>query len=399
MDCWTPEMRDEFVRHALSTADEKGNRNQYWFNKMPKHTRPDEENPKRSAATQALMTTVFSKPEYRVFALKFYDILINKITSNQYTRGHFMKNIVVMLKGGTSYTFLLGACDDEVFPFSDLDVVIYINPNLSRQTFNTIKETLNILVLQTISQYKRAIDFMFFSNKERMSAETARKQGAEQFISDAVIASFKEDYNAALAACDIPESNGIFISPFESNEIRNAASKYSFIIDNSTTETNSVVRVELPHFEMCERIPLKKTPMFCSHNRTINFNRVENNEDTVPGRFDLYRIRFNNLFLRESEDENKKSFRENVTADFIDITISSQEDAELIDFWQHGRTLMVNDEGSNIWLCIPDADTMLSDLYKMLNVYECPEGKKEKRQKRYDMLKQHIDSPHKQPMQ
>jgi hypothetical protein len=381
---WTPQMRNDFVKKALSSEEERGHNGPYWFNVLPKNTKPDEENPKKSAVTKVLMNTIFENPQYRIFALKMYDILINKIMGNPFTRPHFMKNIVVQLKGGVSYTYLIGESNDD-FPYSDLDIVIYINPYLPTDFFKQIKDTLSTIVLQTISQYKRSIDFMFFSNKERFTPEQIERQNAEQFLSDDLIDSFKADYNEALAS--LSDDKGTYLSPFENNEFRNAASKQSYMICNSNVKENSVVRVELPHFEMCERIPLRKTPMLCSYNKTIDFNRLGNdNDSSMKGAFDLYRIRFNNQYVSSETNTDDRIIRENITADFIDISIAGQEDVELISFWNYGRYLTINDTASNVWITIPDAATMLDDLWKMLNLYECPEAKKEKRQKRFEIL-------------
>ena len=383
---WTPMMREGFVNRAKTSSEERGNQGYYWFNVMPKITKPDEESPKKALVTNALMNTVFENPEYRIFALKIYDILINKLTNNPFTRQHFQKNIVVQLKGGTSYTYLLGGANTS-FPFSDLDIVIFINPFLPKDLFDTLKATVSTTVLQTISQYKRAIDMMFFSNKDRLTPEQAARQSAEQFLSDEFIASFKEDYNQALA--EISDDEGMYVSPFENTEFRNMASKHSFIITESTAQEESIVRVEVPHFDGCERIPLRKTPMFCSYNETIRFNRASDSEfGFIAGSFDLYRIRFNNLYVGKESNADGKFPRENVTADFIDISIANQDDAELYEFWTHGQTGMIKDDATNIWIVIPDLQTMLNDLHKMLYRYECPESKREKRQQRYDILKE-----------
>lgn len=383
---WTPQMRNEFVMNAVTCEEERGRKGPYWFNVLPKNNKPDEENPKKAAVTNVLMNTIFENPKYRIFALKIYDILINKIMGNPLTRMHYTKNIVVQLKGGTSYTYLIGEAHED-FPYSDLDIVIYINPYLPSHLFAQIKDTLSTIVLQTISQYKRSIDTMFFSNKERLAPEQLERQ-PEQFLSDELIASFKTDYNEALASLNNEE--GTYLSPFENNEFRNAASKQSYMICNSKVQENSVVRVELPHFELCERIPLRKTPMLCSHNKTIDFNRMGNDHDSnLKGAFDLYRIRFNNLYVpaeKNIEESSDRVVRENITADFIDISIAGQEDAELLHFWNYGRYLTINDSASNIWITIPDASTMLNDLWKMLNLYECPEAKKERRRKRFSIL-------------
>lgn len=382
--CWTPTMRNGFITTALTSEEDKGNEGYYWYNVLPKHNKPDEEDPKKAMVTNALMTTIFQNPEYRMFALKIYDILRVKIMSNPYTRPHYQRNICVMLKGGTAYTYLLERVD-EIFPYSDLDIVIYINPYLTESTFNTLKDTLSTIVLQTISQYKRAIDFMFFSNKEKMSDDQIAKQSQEQFMSDALITQFKEDYNEALSK--LSTEKGTFVSPFEGVEFRNAVSKHSFIIADSKVKENAVVRVEVPHFDMCERIPLRKTPLFCSYNKTIRFNRMgAGNEKESVGSFDLYRIRFNNLYMFEDEEDGKM-YRENITADFIDISIPNQEDAELMEFYKKGgRAAERWDKTANISLVIPDGVSITNDLYKMLYVYECPDAKKERRLKKYEVL-------------
>jgi predicted nucleotidyltransferase len=393
---WTPNMRDAFIKRGLTSEDIKGNQGYYWFNVMPKNIKPDEENAKRKLVTKALMNTIFANPRYRIIALRIYDILLNKIWNHPITRLHYQKDIIVQLKGGVAGTYLLGKTDD-IFPYSDIDIVVFINPNLPKHVFDRVKEAMSIIVLQTISQYKRSIDFMFFSNKERMSPDQIRKQSCEQFLPDDLIDAFKKDYSEALKELDLEDdqseskNEGYFVSPFENNEIRNESSRHSFMIANSVSHKDSVVRVEVPHFEMCERIPLKRTPLFCSYNKAIRFNRLADADGTrddkmLVGSFDLFRIRFNNLYMSEDE-EAKKVFHENITADFIDIVISNQDDAELHDFWQHGASVLVNDPISNMWIVVPDIPTMISDLDKMLNLYECPEAKRDKRQKRLDVLK------------
>lgn len=382
---WTPTMRNDFVRRAETSSVERGYSGPYWFNVLPKNIKPDEENDKKSKVTKTLMKTIFENPEYRIFVLKIYDILVNKLVMNPFTRVHFQKNIVVQLKGGTSYTYAVG--DSEEFPFSDLDIVIYINPYLPSDLFNVLKETVGTIVLQTMSQYKRSIDFMFFNSRERIPPQQLEEMIArEQFVSNDLIQAFKEDLNDALA--EMSDEEGAFVSPFENREFRDLASKYSYIITNSDSFENSVVRVELPHFEGCERIPLRKTPLFCSYNKSIRFNRAANPEEKkLVGAFDLYRLRFNTLYVPKKANENSSKFhKENVTADFIDISIPHQDDEELLDFWMHGQTGMVKDDATNIWIVIPDIATMVNDLYKMLYVYECPESKYEKRLKKYEIL-------------
>jgi predicted nucleotidyltransferase len=400
---WTPAMRESFITRAVESTKEKGSNGQYWFNVLPKITRPDEENPKKAVATRVLMNTIFANPQYRIIALKIYDILVTKMVQHPFVREYFNKDIVVVLKGGTAYTYVVGD-SNELFPYSDLDVIIYINPYLSNEMFYNLKETVKTIVLQTISQYKRAIDNMFFSGRERADDDPTMR---EWFLSGEVIKNFKNDLKTAMMA-QSKEFNGILASPFENLEYRNMASRYSCVITKSRASPDSVVRVEIPHFNSCERIPLKKSPLFCSVNTTIDFNRSKNPDTFLKGSFDLYRLRLNNIFMHVLNDSNegymeeecnsvcgnesgsdgdeRKMRRETVTADFIDVSIPNKDDAELLDFWNHGRTWVVRDRATNIWLTIPDMHTMRSDLYKMLHIYECPESKMEKRQKKYEAM-------------
>jgi hypothetical protein len=365
------------VTEALNSKVGKGQKDMYFYNVLPKNTKPDEEDPKRALMTSTLANVIFSNPKYRIIALKIYDILVDKIFCNYVTGRYAQNDIRVILKGGTSYTYLFEGSSGD-FPFSDLDIVIYINPKIVE--YERVKAELNTIVLQTISQYKRTMDHMFFLNKPIK----------DQFLDADTIESFKHDFNEAVK--DIENDAGEFLSAFESTEFRNISSRYSFIIDHSNAMPDSVVRVEMPHFDKCECIPLRKSPLFCSHNKTIDFNRQNGSAEEVKGHFDLYRIRWNNSFVPKEQPLPNKLIRENVAADFIDISIASREDSELIDFWEHGMCVMVHDEAANMWILVPDVHTAINDLYKMLYVYECPEAKKEKRMKKYEALKHYVNT-------
>jgi hypothetical protein len=210
------------------------------------------------------------------------------------------------------------------------------------------------------------------------------KQGNHQgILDDETIESFKEDYSNALKKIVLP-NNGEFLSPFDSDEVRNSCSRNSCILTNSKVDNDMIVRVEVPHYNRCERIPLRRTPLISSYNETIEFSRSADDK-TLNGHFDLYRIRLNNLYVEKDED-GKIIVQEKVTADLIDVSIVKQNDVELLDFWNKGRCLSVYDKYANIWLMVPDIISCIDDLYKMLNVYECPDSKKSKRQQKYNRL-------------
>ncbi len=377
MIAWTPADRNEFIERAVKASGDvvKGVKGNYWFNVMPKATGPehDDENGKRGKATEALADTIYGFPEFRVISLKIHELLIHKINMSTQLSSFDISNIMVVVKGSNAYAMLLDMYtrDDDVkelFHFSDLDIVILINPNLPSECFNRIKSTMHTLVMQTMSQYKRTMDHMFFIDKPIQDA----------FLSSDVIMKFKEKFGEMLEKED--DEGGMFLSPFSNEQIRNSCSRNSFVILDSEGHEDSVVRVEVPHFDKCECIPLRKTPLFCSFNDTLEFNR--SSDDKFVAKFNLYRLRMNVMYVSNKEDARE----EKITADFVDISIADQSDSELKDFWENGRCTVVLDKTTRTWLSVPDIPTCAHDLYKMLHVFQCPESKRDKRQKKYDYL-------------
>jgi hypothetical protein len=201
------------------------------------------------------------------------------------------------------------------------------------------------------------------------------------------------------------------LTPFESKKVRNFCSKRSFIITNSTQEDH-VVRVEIPHMNKCEFIPLKKTPLVFSYNKTIEFKR--DIEGEYMAKFDLLRLRLNNMLVPEEDtleqDDDIDTVSINgsvyedvediyydfkkcrvVPADFIDVSIPYKNDAELLDFWNSGgykRCYEIYDRFIGTNLMIPNVNECIRDLSNMLHVYTNSHMKTEKRQKRLDMFKQ-----------
>lgn len=400
---WTASERDLFIEKAMHSTTRKGYDGSYEFTVLPKITMHTEnEDERRSKVTKVLMHTIFSKAQYRIIAMKVYELLWAKLYANPFLRLHANKNIMVVLKGGTAYTYVVRMEDSDVFPFSDLDIVVAINPYLPRQLFEDLKRATNTVVLQTISQYKRMLDHMLFLNKEIEHPILCKKD----------IDEFKKDLSAALASLD--DDEGMYISPCDDVYARNRVSKNSFILADNLTQTDTVVKVEVPHFESCDRIPLRKTPLFCSHNRSISFNRTPTASTNSVGCFDLYRMRWNVMYKRcdaasgsdsasiHSDASSTASLSMNnhatkpvkayeyITADFVDISILAQHDAELRDFWDHGRVVNVLDRALGSWVMIPDLVTMMRDLHKMLHVYECNESKRSKRQEKYNRLQKYV---------
>jgi hypothetical protein len=203
------------------------------------------------------------------------------------------------------------------------------------------------------------------------------------------VKAFKDAYAEAL--CDKEISDGFMVSPFADDLTRNECSKRSFIIRHSLTERKEVVRVEVPHLTRCERIPLKKSPFVVSHNNTITFKRDKSGK--YHGEFDLIRLRLNNMFMSNKsvnqDDVDFKVRHKIVPADFIDVSIPSQQDAQLLDFWMHGgvfRCVSVVEPCTKITVVVPNLDECIRDLHDMLYVYDNNQIKVEKRKERLDMF-------------
>lgn len=397
MDIWTPKDRIEFISAGVNSVALHGSRGPYHYNVYPKAdgSKNDELEQRTTMMTEVLAKTIYTKnPKYKYISIGFYYSLIEKIRTN-INIGHYLwRDITVVIKGANAYTYLTK--DPSLFPYSDLDIMIYINPNLEDQIFNTIKKELRMIVLQSISQYKRLLDNMFFVTGTNKFKESDTYKETVLFDEETIEA-FKSDYKDEVMKLNETSKNKLIISPFEDDQIRNSCSRYSFLLTRSEQHEDSVVKIDVPHFDRCENIPLKKSPFFVSYNETIDFKRDGQN---LEGKFDLYRIRYNNLIV-ELNEEGSAFKEERAAADFIDVSISSKTDAELIDFWSTARCehIIDNDISSwkimregkwekvTCWLIMPNISTCINDLYKMLNIYECPDGKKAKREIRFAALK------------
>lgn len=384
-DPWTPEDRNTFIDRAVNSKDAKGNWRGFYFNVLPKldGQSADANDGLRSKLTDTLARVIYETPAFKSISLRFFVELQHKIMAHPKLNFHMGRDIVVMIKGGNSYNFLVPKMMKE-FPMSDLDIAVYINPFLEKHVFEAIKADVEIIVRQTMSQYKRSIDAMFFINNTNNTNSLP--------LEDAIIADFKEALNEAITQINDDEG-GEFISPFLSNEIRNTCSRHSFLITNSNFHENHVVKVDLPHFDKCERIPLRRTPLFCSFNESIDFDRDE--AATKRGTFNLYRLRLNFMHVTVTSDadsnhpdDDKNAIKtERIAADFIDVTVPNQQDAELINFWNYGRATMLYDVDTGYWLVLPDLRTSIAELDRILTEYECPAQKREKRERKLAALK------------
>lgn len=421
---WTSQDREEWINAAIHSEYVGGECGEYKFQVMSKLgsndviSLQDEENTRTTEALANLIYKTKDKSVYRKFSLEFYKQLVEKIRASSYIGHFYERDIIILIKGSNGHALLMPELD---LSFSDLDLVIYINPRLHPSVFAYIKNTLHIILVQLLSQYKKVLDHMLFLDNP--NEQIKRMWG----ITDEVIDQFKRDHIEAM------EKVGV-TSVFTDKKIRNMASRNSIVLMDSLyydegeqegqDQEKKIVKIEVPHFNRCEKIPLRRTPIFCSYNETIH------NKDS--GReFNLYRIKFNNMKVesRKTDDNGKddektpearddngvfevegfvhefmeelisklsiledkekikaKRCYKRVQSDFIDVIILAQDDVELTDYWGYGRHVMINEPVCNQYLQIPDLSSCLLDLWKMLNIYDCPVHKREKREKKYKLL-------------
>lgn len=406
---WTPVEREEWITEVVNSTEERNVRNGYMSNLMMKQSDSmnDVEDPRRTFVTSCLAETLYGNhPLIKRLSLCFYKSLMLKIEQNAFLKLMYnRRNFVAMIKGSNAYKILLRHVPHDI-EHSDLDIVMFINPYLEDDLFEQIRSSLVILVSQVMSRYKKDLDATLFTFEEKIEESILRKQ----FVNE-----FKESYRTLINSKNTEKEFKI-LTPFESKKVRNFCSKRSFIIVNSKSMEEHVVRVEIPHMNKCEFIPLKKTPLVFSYNNTIEFDRDV--EGRLKAKFDLLRLRLNNMLVPNDQknDNNEEVFEDIdlvsidgsviedsedvyydykkcrvVPADFIDVSIPHKSDAELLDFWNSGgfkRCYEVYDRfiGSNIM--IPNVNECIRDLSNILNVYTSSHMKIEKRQKRLNMFKQ-----------
>lgn len=294
----TPKDRESIIAEALTSELARGRISaggrSYDYTVFPASAAKVSINNLRPILTAGLANVIYNKlvkrPEYRYISLGFYYTLLDKIG--------FQRDVRIVVKGSNAYAYLT---DDPVnFPYSDLDVSIFINPALDGDTFKSLHTWLHGKVLLAMSCFKRTLDDMFFGNRK-----------LEGFLKEDVIADFKRDYS------DFHKDQGSLSSPFAGSQERNMCSNNSFLIKASLKQSGNVVKVDVPHYDNCETIPLRRTPFVCSYNETIDFKR---DGKGFEGNFNLYRMKLHSVIIVPN---SKKKVWTHVPADFIDVTLSS----------------------------------------------------------------------------
>lgn len=375
---WTAADRDAFIAEAVRSTENHGFRCGYKYNVYPKQEfAEDNEDERKVVLTSALSKVLFS-PENRIIPLSFYHMLDYKLFSHPMICNIYKRDVVLLLKGSNAYMYL-GLADEypDLFKFSDMDITIYIRPSLPKDQFDNIKRQVEIVIKQTISQYKRILDHFMFLNKFIDNL----------YFDENIINNFKFDLNKKFE--ELSDDNTKYYTPFVNEEIRNKSSRHSFLMTNSLVNDNNIVKVDIPHYDRCDRIPLRKTPIYCSLNETLNFKR-DSKKDQYVGKFNLFRIKLNafvTTLVKDDEEttEKEKSFK--ISLDFIDVSVPDYDDAELKYFWMHKKCINVYDDKVDMWVTIPDLEVCINELDRMLDTYDNPNHKREKRRSKLNAMK------------
>jgi hypothetical protein len=308
----TPTQRAELHKVAKN-APESGKFNGFSFKLLPKLDGAHELDEERIAATKGLASVIF--PEFPEITFTLYQQLLVKL-------GHIYGCRVVVKGSSALALYFMGTAMQERFPFSDVDIVIYADKKHKSQ--------IKMIVGQTIAKHKQTIDRMFFTGGG-YDTDLFRERFAQKHI---------EHYG--------------HLSPLASIDARNDSSSYSYYITNATDPTK-VVKIIEPHFDFAEKIPLDKTPLFCSVNDTL-------------GDIDLYRMKWG------MRSESGKF----VQADFIDIIVDCSDCPVIKGVHEFQR---VDRFGYVIY--IPTIKSMMFDLEQLIPVLE---SKRVDRQAKFDML-------------
>lgn len=197
---------------------------------------------------------------------------------------------------------------------------------------------------------------------------------------------------------------------FNDKEMRNVASRYSFVITDCEDDEDHVVKIEVPHFEGCNKIPLHHTPVFCSYNNCIDTSTPE-----YKHHFDLFRIKLNNILVDQDKPPSTKPPRVKLTlsvgdddtvrasfdyefpkqkqqyttyaSDLVDISLLHYDDTELVKLWESKELWKITDPCTGIELYVPHINELTRDLKNMIYLYDCPDSKRDKRWRKYQIMK------------
>lgn len=407
---------------AAKAATEDGNMHDTkWWLFEDKVKTVDEIDPRRQHMSDAVGKTIFdlAHPERASLCLAFYNELWKKLC-------HFGDDkVLVRIKGGNAAAIQVGMAigperaSAAGFNFSDLDIDVMINPLLPSAKFEEIKGIVHMVLRQALSTHKRRLDRSFFRPREGDPESTMffKSDITKELFKVSLTSNIEKLEHAKCCMSDIAT--------------RNKSSNISYLITSSNHDsaveenTKRRVKIEQPHLYKSEKIPLGFTPFYVTVNDTVHGTRK--NGDKVD--FTLFRMKMSHII--DLQDQVKVQIRlpqasstcsspcgtadedlisvfsdtsstdklvtlkintepyDKVSADFIDVWVGNQNDHELNEFAARGGfqgkcTTTVPAFG--FYLILPTLNECKLDYFKLLYVFDCPDSKREKRQRKYAAL-------------
>lgn len=404
---------------AAKAATEDGNMHDTkWWLFEDKVKTVDEIDPRRQHMSDSVGKTIFdlAHPERASLSLAFFDELWNKLS-------HFgPEKVLVRIKGGNAAAIQVGMAigperaSAAGFNFSDLDIDVMINPRLHPAEFERIKGTVHMVLRQTLSTHKRRLDRSFFRPREGDLESTMffKSDITKELFKTSLTSNIEKLEHAKCCMSDIAT--------------RNKSSNISYLITSSNHDsvveenTKRRVKIEQPHLYKSEKIPLGFTPFYVTVNDTVHGKR-KNGEEVD---FTLFRMKMSHII--DLQDQVKVQIRvpqasstcsspcgtadedlnsvfsdidklvtlkintepyDKVSADFIDVWVGNQNDHELIEFAKRGGfqgQCTTTVQAFGFYLVLPTLNECKLDYFKLLYVFDCPESKREKRQRKYAAL-------------
>ena len=198
--------------------------------------------PKQNRATKLLARSIYAThQENKRLSVRFYYLLHSAIIDKLHD---YMDLFVVLFTDNNAYKYMINC---PYIHWSNVDIVIAINPALAPDIYDMIRSTLHECIVETIAKYKRGLDDMLFD---------FFNQHPYSFMERAHINTFKTDLLNTLG--------NEFTSPFANVYIRNHCSQRSYMVTPSRNPQHigSVVKIELDHFDNSCR--LTRTPIVAS---------------------------------------------------------------------------------------------------------------------------------------
>ena len=358
-------------------------------------------NSMRQHMTDSLGSTIYDleNPRFANIGLGFYHELAYSIG-----RDFGPQQVLVRLKGGNAAAFMMGArynnptmLKADGFEFGDLDIDVLINPKLHKVEFDRIQATVKTVIGQTLARHKRRLDKAFFKPPQQGDPEEHyffdNEEQKQVFARNLCSLVSREEGAHCSLSCDLKRNQSSNISYLITN------SDHDAVIDEGNKRR---IKIEQPHLDKAERVPLKFSPLYITVNDTIKGSRTTD-EVTTQVSFTLSRMKLSNLVIRSDGTGRVRLFirvdsttdtvsaqivvpYEKVSSDFIDVWVGNQEDGELIEFEKRGGFQGALTHVEHVFdrpVLMPTLVECAREYYKLLHVYDCPESKRERRERKF----------------